>query len=124
MKAALFAAIDGMQPKNQSKGGFLSVWALSLVKLDMIPTKDKPFAVVTVPSASNSNLRAQEGLFTLAQPVKTGAEDFERKSFDEQLTHWIDERKVVLETLTGIVRAGADLIITYHARDIAKWLSD
>ena len=37
---------------------------------------------------------------------------------------WIDERKVVLETLTGIVRAGADLIITYHARDIAKWLSD
>ncbi|HEY9681212.1 MAG TPA: porphobilinogen synthase [Oculatellaceae cyanobacterium] len=37
---------------------------------------------------------------------------------------WIDERKVVLETLTGIVRAGADLIITYHARDIAKWLSN
>jgi porphobilinogen synthase len=37
---------------------------------------------------------------------------------------WIDERKVVLETLTGLVRAGADLIITYHARDIAKWLSD
>ena len=37
---------------------------------------------------------------------------------------WIDERKVVLETLTGIVRAGADLIITYHARDIARWLSD
>jgi porphobilinogen synthase len=37
---------------------------------------------------------------------------------------WIDERRVVLETLTGIVRAGADLIITYHAREIAKWLSD
>lgn len=35
---------------------------------------------------------------------------------------WIDERRVVLECLTGIVRAGADLIITYHARDVAKWL--
>lgn len=35
---------------------------------------------------------------------------------------WIDERKVVLESLTGIVRAGADLIITYHAKDAAKWL--
>jgi porphobilinogen synthase len=35
---------------------------------------------------------------------------------------WIDERKVVLESLTGIARAGADLIITYHARDVAKWL--
>ena len=35
---------------------------------------------------------------------------------------WIDERRVVLECLTGIARAGADLIITYHARDVAKWL--
>lgn len=35
---------------------------------------------------------------------------------------WIDERRVVLETLTGIARAGADLIITYHARDVATWL--
>lgn len=36
---------------------------------------------------------------------------------------WIDERRVVLECLTGITRAGADLIITYHARDVAKWLA-
>ena len=35
---------------------------------------------------------------------------------------WIDERGAVLETLTGIRRAGADLIITYHAKDVAKWL--
>ena len=34
----------------------------------------------------------------------------------------IDERAVVLETLTGIRRAGADLIITYHAKDVASWL--
>jgi porphobilinogen synthase len=35
---------------------------------------------------------------------------------------WLDERSVVLETLTGIKRAGADLIITYHALDAARWL--
>lgn len=35
---------------------------------------------------------------------------------------WVDEEKVTLETLTAIRRAGADLIITYHALDAAKWL--
>lgn len=35
---------------------------------------------------------------------------------------WIDERRVVLETLTGIFRAGADVVITYHAPDVANWL--
>ena len=35
---------------------------------------------------------------------------------------WIDERRVVLETLTGFKRAGADMIITYHALDVARWL--
>ena len=35
---------------------------------------------------------------------------------------WIDEEKVVLELLTGMKRAGADLILTYHAKDVAKWL--
>src|SRR3989475_10974072 len=35
---------------------------------------------------------------------------------------WIDERRVTLEILTGIKRAGADVIITYHARDAVKWL--
>lgn len=36
---------------------------------------------------------------------------------------WLDERAVTLETLTGIKRAGADLIITYHAKEAARWLS-
>jgi porphobilinogen synthase len=35
---------------------------------------------------------------------------------------WIDERQVVLETLTSIKRAGADFILTYHALDAASWL--
>lgn len=37
---------------------------------------------------------------------------------------WMDERTTVLEALTGIKRAGADLILTYHARDAAKWLKE
>jgi porphobilinogen synthase len=35
---------------------------------------------------------------------------------------WIDERRVALEILTGIRRAGADMILTYFARDVARWL--
>ena len=35
---------------------------------------------------------------------------------------WIDEKRIVLETLTSMKRAGADIIITYHAIDSAKWL--
>lgn len=34
---------------------------------------------------------------------------------------WIDERRIVMEILTSIKRAGADLILTYHAADIAEW---
>ena len=37
---------------------------------------------------------------------------------------WLDEQRVVLETLTGIKRAGADLIITYFAKDAAGWLQE
>jgi porphobilinogen synthase len=35
---------------------------------------------------------------------------------------WIDEQSVVLEQLTGLIRSGADIIITYHALDVARWL--
>jgi porphobilinogen synthase len=35
---------------------------------------------------------------------------------------WLDERAAVLEALTGIRRAGADLVVTYHAKDAAAWL--
>ncbi len=37
---------------------------------------------------------------------------------------WIDERSLVLETLTGFKRAGADIIITYHALEVARWLRE
>ena len=35
---------------------------------------------------------------------------------------WIDERRIVLELLTSMRRAGADLILTYFAKDAARWL--
>ena len=35
---------------------------------------------------------------------------------------WIDEETIVLETLTAIKRAGADMILTYFARDVARGL--
>ena len=36
---------------------------------------------------------------------------------------WIEEQRVVMEIMTGIQRAGADMILTYHAKDVARWLA-
>ncbi|KEQ22605.1 porphobilinogen synthase [Paenibacillus tyrfis] len=38
------------------------------------------------------------------------------------LQGWVDEKSIVMETMTGFKRAGADMIITYFAKDIARWL--
>jgi porphobilinogen synthase len=40
------------------------------------------------------------------------------------LNGWVDEQRVVLETMTSFKRAGADLILTYHAKDVARWLEN
>lgn len=40
------------------------------------------------------------------------------------LNGWVDERKVVMETMTSFKRAGTDLILTYHAKDVARWLEE
>jgi porphobilinogen synthase len=37
---------------------------------------------------------------------------------------WIDERRTVMETMLGFKRAGADIILTYHAKDVARWLDE
>ena len=37
---------------------------------------------------------------------------------------WLEERRTVLETLTAIKRAGADIIVTYHAKEAARWLQE
>lgn len=38
--------------------------------------------------------------------------------------NWIDEKRVVLEILTGIQRAGASVVLTYHAKDVARWMEE
>jgi porphobilinogen synthase len=35
---------------------------------------------------------------------------------------WIDEKRIVLEIITGIQRAGASIVLTYHAKDVVRWL--
>ena len=37
---------------------------------------------------------------------------------------WIDERAATLEALTGMKRAGADILISYHAKEAAGWLAE
>jgi porphobilinogen synthase len=37
---------------------------------------------------------------------------------------WIDERAITMESLLAMRRAGADIIITYAARDVARWLQE
>jgi porphobilinogen synthase len=34
---------------------------------------------------------------------------------------WLEEKRVVLEILTAIQRAGAEIVLTYHAKDVARW---
>ena len=37
---------------------------------------------------------------------------------------WVDEKTVTMEVLTSIKRAGADTILSYHAKEVAKWLKE
>jgi porphobilinogen synthase len=37
---------------------------------------------------------------------------------------WVDRRRIILETLTGIRRAGASMVLTYWAAEVAGWLAD
>lgn len=83
LKAAWFAASATAQAEDKS--GLVCVWALSLELLELVDQGPKPFTVVTTPSATNSNLRAQEGLFTLADHVAPNEEAIDRSPFDQIL---------------------------------------
>jgi FRG domain len=97
LKAALFAA--SVATKNGDKTGRLSVWAFSLALFELcIPispseTLPAPFTLVTAPSATNSNLHAQEGVFTLAQNITGDKSPVDRRSLDEVLGDWIKTYK-------------------------------
>lgn len=83
LKAAWFAADEAS--KIEDKSGNLSVWALSIELLEVLKGEPKPFIIVTAPSATNSNLRAQEGVFTLGRHVLTDESPIDRTPFDELL---------------------------------------
>lgn len=83
LKAALFAAFGATEATDKS--GRLSVWALAIEKLEMLSDEPKPFIVITAPSATNSNLRAQEGIFTLAKHITADDSPVDRRPFDEIL---------------------------------------
>ena len=83
LKAAWFAATEAVESDDPS--GNLSVWALSIELLDLIDELPRPFIVITAPSATNSNLRAQEGIFTLARHIKCDQSEIDRTPFDELL---------------------------------------
>jgi hypothetical protein len=92
LKAAWFAASEAAASEN--KDGLLSVWALSIELLDMLHDEPKPFIVITAPSATNSNLRAQEGLFTLAKHVVADKSPIDRSPFDDLLRVSFEKYKV------------------------------
>jgi hypothetical protein len=83
LKAAWFAATEAATSTETS--GDLSVWALSIELLDMIGDEPRPFVVITAPSATNSNLRAQEGIFTLARHIDCNESPIDTTPFDELL---------------------------------------
>ncbi len=94
LKAALFAASGAV--KNGNKTGRFSVWAFSLAVLELCTPstpseafRSPPFELVTAPSATNSNLHAQEGVFTLAQSIPGDKSPVDRRSLDEVLGEWV-----------------------------------
>lgn len=72
------------------------VWAFSLAVLELFTPKtpsegiqSPPFELVTAPSATNSNLHAQEGVFTFAQSIPGDRSPVDRRSLDQVLGDWI-----------------------------------
>ncbi len=92
LKAAWFAASEASESKE--KAGLLSVWALSIELLEMLGEEPKPFVVITAPSATNSNLRAQEGLFTLLKHIVPDESTVDRTPFDALLLASFQRYKV------------------------------
>jgi hypothetical protein len=99
LKAALFAASGASKSKHAD--GKLSVWAFSLDMLalgESFPTSravsPPPFTVITAPSATNSNLHAQEGVFTLGQRIIEYDAPIDRTPFDQMLQNWAQQHGV------------------------------
>ena len=89
LKAAWFAAKGAVE--SEDKSGLLSVWALCVDEIRVLHNLPLPFTIVTAPSATNSNLRAQEGVFTAAKPIKPDTLEVDRRPFDKVLKASIAE---------------------------------
>ena len=96
LKAAWFAASGAV--KSCEKSGSLSVWALCADPIRVRAELPLPFTVITAPTATNSNLRAQEGVFTAAKPIRPNEKSVDRRPFDEQLRASVAESRL---TVTG-----------------------
>jgi hypothetical protein len=84
LKAAHFAAYGAM--KEQFFVGRLSVWAMNLFTLRAY--RKTPITIVTAPSASNSNLRAQEGVFTFTGKVSSDEQPPDRRPLEQIFLDW------------------------------------
>lgn len=91
LKAAHFAASRAAQ---KNKPGRLAVWALSTEPCRML-LEFPPLTLVTAPTFSNPNLRAQEGVFTLGGKVQHSFNEIDRSSVDE----------IIASSLAGIIRS-------------------
>ena len=85
----------------------------------------KDGAAVALDDLDRKLLNLMQGAFPLeAKPfaaVATAAEVSEQEVLT-RVQRLLDERAAVLEALTSIRRAGADIVISYHAKEAAKWL--
>lgn len=79
LKAAYFAASSNEAP---NRSGRLGVWVMSRYLFAM-PKWDAPLKVVTAPSCTNPNLRAQEGVFTRPRPIPSTRSPVDRRPLDE-----------------------------------------
>ncbi len=86
-----------------------------------LATNSQPDDHVFVVLIGHGSFSGGQSRFNLPGPDLT-AEDF-GLHLDHQ-NGWIKEKEMVLEILTSMKRAGADLIMTYHAKDAAKWLAE
>jgi len=82
LKAAYFAASKAAEDPSKSESGKLGVWVMSHRLFETHQCKP-PLRIVTAPSSTNLNLRAQEGVFTLARPVCNHHLQVDRRSVDE-----------------------------------------
>jgi len=93
--------------------------ALREVELDILEGAD--IVMVKPALAYLDVIRAVKEVFTL--PVAAYNVSGEYSMIKAAAANgWIDERRIVLETLTSMKRAGADIILTYHAAEVAAWL--